>query len=394
VYAGSLDNALYCLDSDGSFLWDFLTWDDVRSSPALDSSGNIYVNTAYDYLGGYRAFSCLRPSGSLVWTYVTPDLGLDASPAVGEDGYIYMQFTDSLRCLRSNGTIRWAYGGAYGTASSPAVMPNGDMYARARDRIDCLDSNGTFRWSHSLDMRIESSPAAGTDGRVYVGSDDNFFYCISSNGSLFWSFQTRHNWYPSTAALGSDGNALVGSQGDRLYSFNSNGSLFWTYEAVSAGFPYEGINCSSPARDADGYVYMGWGNQLCCLDCGGSLLWSFRLFGSIRSSPALGTDGALYVGADVGMYSFQDPPETPTVTPTTTSTPTVTPTPTITPTPTQTPHPTVTPTPTPTPTVTSTPAPEYYPINFQPISHPIPWGFIIDDGAPFDPDAGYGWMGE
>ncbi len=108
-------------------------------------------------------------------------------------------------------------------------------------------------------------------------------------------------------------------------------------------------------------MYFGsYDSNLYAVNSDGTLGWSYGIEAFVSSSPALGSDGRVYVGShDCNLYCIKQaaPTETPTHTPTATPThtPTETPTPTHTPTETPTETPTFTPTFTPTHTPTQTP---------------------------------------
>jgi len=62
---------------------------------------------------------------------------------------------------------------------------------------------------------------------------------------------------------------------------------------------------SSPAIGSDGTVYVGsWGTQLYALNGkSGVKKWEFKAEGALISSPAIGSDGTVYVGSEEGFNS-------------------------------------------------------------------------------------------
>lgn len=91
----------------------------------------------------------------------------------------------------------------------------------------------------------------------------------------------------------------MGSNDNNLYALNSNGSLKWAY--CTGGWVR-----SSPALGADGTVYLGsWDNNLYALNSNGSLKWSCYIGDTVDTSPALGADGTVYAGAwDNSLYAI------------------------------------------------------------------------------------------
>jgi outer membrane protein assembly factor BamB len=65
-------------------------------------------------------------------------------------------------------------------------------------------------------------------------------------------------------------------------------------------------NSSSPAIGSDGTVYVGsTDGKLYAVTPAGMLKWAFATGNSIESSPAIGSDGTLYVGSDDGnLYAI------------------------------------------------------------------------------------------
>jgi outer membrane protein assembly factor BamB len=80
----------------------------------------------------------------------------------------------------------------------------------------------------------------------------------------------------------------------------SNGSLKWKYLTSNSV-------SSSPAVGSDGTVYVGsQDGRLYAINPGdGSEKWSYATAGIVASSPAIGGDGTVYVGSgDYNLYAF------------------------------------------------------------------------------------------
>jgi len=89
------------------------------------------------------------------------------------------------------------------------------------------------------------------------------------------------------------------SGGTSLYALNSNGTLKWQ---ISIGASTR----STPAVGSDGVVYIGsTDDKLYAINSNGTLKWSYNTGGDISSSPAIGTDGTIYVGSRSGyLYAM------------------------------------------------------------------------------------------
>jgi DNA-binding MarR family transcriptional regulator len=161
---GSNDYYLYALFSNGTLRWKVQTWDIVKSSPAIDSDGNIYIGS-----DGLRAYT---PNGILLWDYETNDL----------------------------------------VTSSPAVDLHYTRYFGSNDdHLYALNlTNGELKWKYQTGGDVTSSPAIGSDGTIYVGSDDNFLYAIGGN------ITNQPPSTPTTPTGNSNGTTGV------FYTFTSN----------------------------------------------------------------------------------------------------------------------------------------------------------------------------
>ncbi|MEI6634770.1 MAG: PQQ-binding-like beta-propeller repeat protein, partial [Chlamydiota bacterium] len=79
--------------------------------------------------------------------------------------------------------------------------------------------------------------------------------------------------------------------GQSEYAGPSWPALSWSYKT---GYDIE----SSPAIGSDGRVYVGsLDNRLYAVGSGGSLAWTYLTGDYVESSPALGSDGRVYVGS-------------------------------------------------------------------------------------------------
>jgi len=87
--------------------------------------------------------------------------------------------------------------------------------------------------------------------------------------------------------------------GQSQYIGPQTNRLVWSFQSGS-------FSESSPAIGSDGTVYIGsWGNRLYAINPDGTLKWSYQTGSWIRSSPAIGCDGTVYVGSDDGkLYAI------------------------------------------------------------------------------------------
>ncbi|OGW46250.1 MAG: hypothetical protein A2Y66_08990 [Nitrospirae bacterium RBG_13_41_22] len=336
IYVGSDDHFLYAISSDGKLKWKYETGDVITASPAIGSDGTIYVGSKD------RQFYAINPDGTLKWVYPTVSL-LVSSPAIGSDGTIYVGGPDLDKTIISLSSC------IGDDVPSSITVQLSHLYA--------VKPDGTLRWSKVLSGSMDSSPAIATDGIIYVGtdgdelydkiypcegfspavtktyippSDANPYYPVNghlyaiypADGKVKWDFKTLGD-VDSSPAIGSDGRIYVGSDAyDRafdsdgkvisiskpqtigyLYAINPSGTLRWLYDKSSGLY---GDVDSSPAIGSDGTIYIGSDkNDVFAINPDGTLKWVFPTRGDVNSSPAIASDGTIYVGSEDGrLYAL------------------------------------------------------------------------------------------
>ncbi len=287
-----------------------------------------------------------------------------ASPSIGSDGTVYVGSADrQLYAINPNGTLKWVYPTKVILSSSPALATDGTIYVAGTNldkTIVCpapipvaqlstfyaINPNGTLKWEITLSGNLNSSPVIASDGTIYVGSagDTTFdranpcdvatayppsdanasypvnghVYAINPAGTINWDFRALGN-VDSSAAIAADGTIYIGSDyatkayganttllidiGSQttgyFYAINPNGTLIWVTDLF-------GNVKSSPAIGSDGTIYVGSDKEdVFALNTNGTIKWIYPTRGPVRSSPALAADGTIYVGSnDSGLYAL------------------------------------------------------------------------------------------
>jgi len=244
------------------------------------------------------------------WIFDTPTLPIISSPAIGDVGTIYVGSDD---------------GQLY------AVNPDDrERHFNFGDRPFPTESEWIFPNAGSIGA-VQSSPAIGDDGTIYVGSNDGHLYAVSPDGSPKWQFPDPLSIGAvqsspaidnnNTPADSTDDTIYVGSNDGRVYAINPDGSskgLNWPFDTLTGG-PL----MSSPAIDLtgglhNGTIYIGAGTQgtdddgkLIAINPDGTQKWVFLAEGlgddDMDSSPAVGSDGTIYIGSDDGNLYAVNP---------------------------------------------------------------------------------------
>ncbi len=295
------------------------------SSPALSGDGStVYVGSYDDNLYAINTLD-----GSLKWTFATGGKIVSSSPAIATDGTIYVGSYDgklyAITDSGTSGTLKWAYTTGARINSSPAIGADGTIYVGSYDyklyAITDSGTSGTLKWTFTTSSQaLLSSPAISSDGStVYVGSyDDNLYAVNSSDGSEKWAFLTGGSVL-SSPAIGSDGTIYVGSDDDKLYAVADCTGVEAPITACTGSgtaaqkwsFTTGGNVNSSPAIGSDGTIYVGsLDDKLYAItDSGtsGTEKWTFTTGGDVSSSPAIGSDGTIFVGSDdKSLYALTD----------------------------------------------------------------------------------------
>jgi outer membrane protein assembly factor BamB len=297
--------------NNGLEKWRYYVGGDVGGSPVIASDGTIYFGATN--LTSYPRLYAMNTNGTLKWTFDMGYVGY-SNPAIGPDGIIYMCMTqlpiNKLLAIYPNGTLKWSFP-IYGThtPSSPAVAPDTSLvtadthsgkyiiYIGSTDNyFYAVNSNGTMKWNFTTNGPIECSPSVGLDGTVYIGSGDAHLYAIYPNGTKKWWF------YAGTDV---DGGVSIGKDGtiylfglSKIYALYPNGKEKWNLSSLSFGGP------QIPSIGPDGTIYFASeASPLYAINPNGTKKWEFPIQ---CSSPAIGADGTIYVGSrDDNLYAIR-----------------------------------------------------------------------------------------
>ncbi|MFC1608117.1 SUMF1/EgtB/PvdO family nonheme iron enzyme, partial [Candidatus Latescibacterota bacterium] len=283
----------------GDLVWKYKMDNRVEfSTPAIDNDGTIYIATMMEFdnnqAGGY--LYAIYSDGTLKWRYWF-DYGIRwSSPAINFDGTIYIGCQDqNLYALNPDGSLKWKYHTSGSIDSSPAIGNDGSVYiANSSGDIYSISKNGGLNWKYQTgDFIHHPSPVIDNDGNIYIGTGDPWsansggnIYALNKDGTLLWKYDTEGGVGSSAPSIGSDGTILVGAADRYLYALNKDGSLKWKY---LSGWSIQ----ATPVIDANGTIYVSSSNTY-ALDSDGTLKWKSSQ-GGTSNSPVLGSDGSIYI---------------------------------------------------------------------------------------------------
>ncbi|MCX6951531.1 MAG: PQQ-binding-like beta-propeller repeat protein, partial [Verrucomicrobia bacterium] len=276
-----------------------LTGDWVDATPAVGPDGTVYVGS---WDGKLYALS---PAGVKKWEYATGAGNyLYSSPALGADGTIYFGAGDgNFYALRPDGTLKWTYPAGDWIDSSPAIGANGFIYYGSWDGnvYAIRDDGDTARemWRFATNGPVLSSPALGRDGTVYLGANDGRLYALhGTTGARLWDF-SLNGTLEGSPAVGPDGTVYFGGSDGRLHAVGDDGALRWTFDVIDPVV-------STPAVRADGSIVFGTTSAaIYALNPDGSQKWRVTTGDWVDASPAIAPDGTIYVGSyDKRLYAL------------------------------------------------------------------------------------------
>ncbi len=272
-----------------------------------------------------------RYRGGRPWAFATKR-GIFSTPVIGGDDTIYVGSADHVfYALRPDGTLLWRFrtGGIIDAAAAiakhskalhtvPITIGSGDQL------LYRLRSNPRLRRKRRIIWRFaptlppaggqqvswwEGNVAIGPGGTVYAGNTGGAAYAINQDGTLRWAAPRGQSvWTTPAFGQGAEsGSSFWGSVDLYAFSLDQNGNQRW--QTFTPGYV-----TSSPALGSDGTVYVGsFDHKLYALDPDtGAVRWSFATDAHIYGSPAVAADSAgrttaIYIASADGSVYALDP---------------------------------------------------------------------------------------
>jgi len=297
IHFGCYMRKIYAVKSDGTLKWKYSTGGAIKSSAACPESGRVYIGSDDQNL------YALDAAGNKRWSY-----GLMAAvtktPALDSQENIYIS-AESVYLWKfdKDGNYQWGYAFSTGTPTSATVDENDLIYFchGYPKKVFCIYGNKTKKWEKTLPLAVYTTPIVW-NGRVYVGCNDTRLYCLNrENGGTVWSHLTGNEYVGgswSELSIDDEGTCYGVSTATgfakRLFAIRHDNTEKWVWTCPST------IVCS-PAVGTDGKVYVTcYDGKLYCISASGSTLWSYELVPgvgySLKSSPAIAPNGDIIIG--------------------------------------------------------------------------------------------------
>jgi hypothetical protein len=306
VYLGirSTDEGLYAYNPDGTQKW----WWSRPVEQGVSGTAAVIEDYVYINFGthwppdDYGMAKLSQADGSEVWTVSSNDSAYMSSPAVDSSGNVYFGSYDCyLRSVADDGSLNWAYSaGAYPDGiifCSPAIGDDGTIYVGDDGHgAIALNPDGSVKWTTSLTDRPLYGPNILGNGNIVYRSQDGTITALDDSGVSQWSHNLGGGY--ATGAVAADGTTLyvkAGSYDDKdLMALDASGSTVWTYNLGTAAD-------DAPMVGTDGTIYVSCGSSVSAINADGTELWTLSLDqGEAEHSysvkwPVIGGDGILYV---------------------------------------------------------------------------------------------------
>jgi len=210
---------------------------------------------------GLSPFNTANNPGSLKWKFATGNF-VESSPTIGSDGTIYFGSDDgNVYAVDPYGNLKWNFTTQDSSIvrTAPTIGADGTIYfgaegGRSYGGIYALNPDGSEKWFSLVEFDVDSSPAIGSDGSIYFGDAGAAIVKLNSSGTMQWRY-IASSYVVSSPALGSDANGntiiYIGCDDGNLYALSSSGTLLWKFAASAGGV------VSSPAIGSDGTIYVG-----------------------------------------------------------------------------------------------------------------------------------------
>lgn len=312
VYSGGI-NFFYAIDKEGQNLWTFETESYFANNivPIIASDSTIYFGSRN------RSIYALKPNGELKWQIKNIVWGwVHGYMTIAKNGDLYVPSGDTLVIIDPGGivkekrTIEGLKGRSFIFSTGGDTIfyftGGGDITEPGSLNAEKLD--GELIWSYNFATHNLGAPMVDNLNKIYVfGTDstaaNNFFlYSINPDGTMNWRYKINYYEYYSAPTMDKDGNVIFSTRTNSnmkniIVSLDYYGNENWISQ-LPGNFE-ESLIDHGLVCDAEGKIYCGstFAGYFYCLNSDGEILWTLDLEDyDYDTSPAIGSDGTLYIG--------------------------------------------------------------------------------------------------
>ena len=313
VLFGTLGGDLIALNPDGSKQWQVFPGGS-DGSQVLARDGTIYTCTYYP---GPPTLYAHASTGALLWSYpLTDTIGIAPfTPTIARDGQTVFVACGLLYAFSIDGRLRWKMrpDELEILGHFPTLSPSGTtLYVTGDRALYAVDTSGHVKWSFP---QVTSEPSADNAGNLYFTVGNRDLYSLTPEGTVRWHLTglPENGGRVTGPVIGYDGTIYY--TGEALVAVSNQGSFLWKLQLPTFTFS----QCV-PAIDNEGILYLGRGTappsdtlNFMAVRPDGTIKFQVALrapdgrLPDVDSSPAIGTNGRIYVGSDrpTSRYFFE-----------------------------------------------------------------------------------------
>jgi outer membrane protein assembly factor BamB len=293
------NEVLYAVTQDGQKAWEYRD----ETETGLGSVIEDFVVDSTDgttYVAGLQgAVHAVDKNGARKWK-VSIGAVTGGNLRLYGNTVIVPAYNGQIMALnKTNGSVAWKVPLQANVHSSPAVSNDGIVYVGAADSTLYKIENGAISCSFPTGGEIWSGPVVGPDGSVYFGSNDGWVYAMTSACVQKWVKEVKGQIW-GNLLITSDNHVVVASTSKYLSKLALlDGKLAWETKT-------DGMSYSSPVIDGNGIIYVGTtsGKVYAVNNESGKIEWSFKTADSINGTPLL-VGKRLFIGCmDRNFYSL------------------------------------------------------------------------------------------
>jgi outer membrane protein assembly factor BamB len=316
-------NQFYAYYPNGTEFWKYETnsWIPNELSPIAIKDSTVYM------ISNIPAIYALTYHGTLKWV-VRLERTTGQQLSIDKAGNLYFPTKDTLRVFSPEGKVLLKKRFELISSDISFSVDGSTLYFKSGNHMDGpigysylnkTDLQGNLLWQRKFLNSNYAAPTVDNQGNIYIYGDDTldfkkkYLFSFNPDGELRWKYQIQGYFYLSAPTIDSDGNIIFYCQNgigalNYIVSLDYYGDVNWEYLLEPQMHPYDpffamvdhGLVC-----DADGSIYFGsmMGNYFYALNKDGELMWKLPLNGyEYHSSPAIGSDGTLYIGTSRSTF--------------------------------------------------------------------------------------------
>jgi len=307
--------------ADPEILWSFTLDGKLNhSSPAVSDDGTVYIGFNQAARENQGPDFVAIKNGNKVWEQVFFEGGaqksdqVKSSPAIASDGTIYsssyysrtvwhLSASDGSIIGSKNLNTRMRY-------TSPTFASDGSVYIAGYSKngkgFYSLDPTlNTVNWVFKQGTSFNATPAIATNGTIYIPSTDDFLYALNPDGTEKWSAEYG-TWTATAIALSVDGTVYLSAEtatGGVLIAFDPSNGSEKWRNVLPAKVGHGGV-----AIAQDGTIYLGgYEEKMIAYNPDGTEKWSYAAKGAIETVPAIDNEGNIYFGDMAGFFHVVNP---------------------------------------------------------------------------------------